>query len=276
MRRSVAKSLGLGLCLILIASAPAAAGTISLAWSSTANAAGYRVYYGVASGQYPQFKDVGPATETTLSGLDDCKGYYVAVKAYNGAGESADFSNEISGWSRPTVTASSPSAEMQGAAATVQIQGANFRPGATVQIDNPHVVLTSTTIVDCRRIDLGVAVAPDGPGQRPAQTGKFSVAVTNTDGTYGTRSEGFQVLIDPFRFDVNRTDATTLGRLDGKDTVWLARFFGSQEPDALYDPDFDLDGNGWVDGDDLVFLATNLGRCWSGSTWNVGACAGHP
>jgi len=276
MRRSVAGIFGLGLVLVVAASMPSAAGTIGVAWTSVANAAGYRVYYGLAAGEYAQFKDVGPVTETTLSGLDDCKAYYVAVKAYNSAGESAGFSNEVSGWSRPTVAAASPSSEMQGASGTVQITGTNFKSGATVQIDNPNVALTSTTIVNCQRIDLGVAVAPAGAGQRPAQAGKFSVAVTNSDGTYGTRTEAFQVLINPFRFDVNRSDATTLGRLDGKDTVWLARFFGSQEPDALYDPDFDLDGDGWVDGEDLVFLATNLGRCWSGSTWNVGACAGHP
>ena len=276
MRRSVAKTLGLGPCLILVASTPLVAGTISLAWNGATSAAGYRVYYGLASGEYPQFRDVGPVTETTLSGLDDCRSYYVAVKAYNSAGESADFSNEVSGWSRPTVTASSPSAEQQGATGTVQLQGTNFRTDATVQINNPRVRLASTTVVDCRRIDLSVAVAPDGPGQRPAQVGTFSVTVTNGDGTYGVRSDAFEVLLNPFRIDVNRSDATTLGRVDGKDTVWMARFFGSQEPDALYDPDFDLDGDGWVDGEDLVHLATNLGRCWSGSAWNVGACAGHP
>ncbi len=276
MRRSVAKSLGLCLGLALIASTPLTAGTISLAWTGATSAAGYRVYYGLASGQYPQFRDVGSATETTLSGLDDCRSYFLAVKAYNSAGESADFSNEVSGWSRPTVTASSPSSRMQGQAGTVQVQGTNFNAGATVQLDNPHVRLTSTTVVDCRRIDLAVSVAPDGPGQRPAQVGSFSVTVANGDGTYGVRPDAFQVLIAPFRFDVNRSDATTLGRVDGKDTVWMARFFGSQEPDALYDPDFDLDGDGWVDGEDLVFLATNLGRCWSGSAWNVGACAVQP
>jgi len=276
MRRSVAKTLGLGPCLILVASTPLVAGTISLAWNGATSAAGYRVYYGLASGEYPQFRDVGPVTETTLSGLDDCRSYYVAVKAYNSAGESADFSNEVSGWSRPTVTASSPSAEQQGATGTVQLQGTNFRTDATVQINNPRVRLASTTVVDCRRIDLSVAVAPDGPGQRPAQVGTFSVTVTNGDGTYGVRSDAFEVLLNPFRIDVNRSDATTLGRVDGKDTVWMARFFGSQEPDALYDPDFDLDGDGWVDGEDLVHLATNLGRCWSGSAWNGGACAGHP
>ena len=102
------------------------------------------------------------------------------------------------------------------------------------------------------------------------------VSVTNPDRTFGEKPDAFEVLINPSRFDVNRSDASTRTRLDGKDTVWMARLFGSQEPDALYDPDFDLDGDGWVDGQDLSYLASNLGRCWSGSAWNVGACAGHP
>lgn len=272
MFKSVARNLGWW--LTLIASTPLSAGTISVAWTPVSNATGYRVYYGQGSGQYTQSKDAGSATETTITGLQDCADYYVAVKAYNGGGESAGFSNEISGWSRPTVSVPAPASQEQGAQFALHVQGTNFRPGATVQIDNPNVHFGSATLVDCQHLDLNVAVEPQTHDVRAAEIGKFTVTVTNPDGTYAARPEAFEVRVNPARFDVNRSDDSTRGRLDGADTVWMARLFGSREVDPLYDPNFDLDGNGWVDGNDLAYLASNLGRCWSGTAWTIEACAG--
>jgi hypothetical protein len=82
------------------------------------------------------------------------------------------------------------------------------------------------------------------------------------------------VTINPARFDVNRTDDVTRGRIDGKDTVFLSRGFGLSESDPNYDGDDDFDGDGWVDGQDLAYIASNLGRCWSPSsrTWSLSAC----
>ena len=56
------------------------------------------------------------------------------------------------------------------------------------------------------------------------------------------------------------------------DTVWLSRLFGNDETDPLWDPDFDFDGDGWIDGSDLAYLASNLGKCWSGTGWTAQAC----
>jgi hypothetical protein len=259
---------------LALAASYAQAGSVSLAWSPVQGAAGYRIYYGLSSGNYGTPMDVGSATEATLSNLLDCTAYYIAVKAYNGAGESAGFSNEVTGWARPVVTATTPSAKMQGGEAAVVIQGLNFKPGASVSIDNPRVALGPATVVGCDRIQIDLEIAPATAGLRAAQVGRYTIDVVNPDGTFGKRTQGFEVLANPARFDVNQSDATTRGRIDGRDTVWLARLFGSQENlDVLYDPDFDLDGNGWVDGGDLAYLASNLGRCWSGTTWTVEACA---
>jgi hypothetical protein len=43
---------------------------------------------------------------------------------------------------------------------------------------------------------------------------------------------------------------------------------------AKDDADDDFDGDGWVDGDDLAYIASNLGRCWSASAknWSLSAC----
>jgi hypothetical protein len=259
--------------LVAAATAPARAGTIGLAWDPAAGASGYRVYYGLGPGSYTDSRDVGNATATTLTGLADCTNYYLAVKAYNAAGESQGFSNELSGWARPLVAGVLPDHEMQGGVRTVDIEGANFRDGAAVELDNPHVQIAAATVLDCNRIHLEIAVGPRAAGERPAQVGDFEIAVLNPDGTHGARADGFHVLADPARFDVNRSDASTRGRLDGKDTVWIARLFGAQETlDAVYDPDFDLDGNGWVDGADLAYVASHLGRCWSGEAWTFEAC----
>lgn len=256
----------------LLGSSSIYAGSISVAWSPAAGASGYRIYYGEASGSYSRSLDVGNVTEAVLSSLEDCRTWYLAIKAYNGAGESAEFSNELSGWSRPAVTTSSPAARIQGSQFTLDVRGQSFQPGATVEIDNPNVILQQATVISCDHIQLAVVVEPTAEGVRAAEVGQFTLTVTNPDDTYGVRVQGFEVQINPARFDVNRSDETTIGRLDGKDTVWMARLFGSREQEPLYDPDFDLDGNGWVDGEDLAYLASNLGRCWSGTGWTVAAC----
>ncbi len=250
------------------------AGSIGLAWNAVPGAAGYRVYYGNASGHYTASKDVGAVTSTSLGGLSDCSDWYVAVKAYNAAGESAAYSEEVRGWPRPSVTAPQPAGAMQGAQISMQVFGANFKPGARFTIDNPRVRLQSAFVIDCNRIDVAATIDPDGPGNRPAQAGNFTLSIDNPEGTFGQRVDGFEVEVNPSRFDVNQSTESTRGRLDGADTVWLARLFSSHDGvDALYDPDFDFDGDGWIDGADLTLLATNFGSCWSGTAWTTQACS---
>jgi hypothetical protein len=256
----------------MLATTQVAAGNLSIAWTPVTGATGYRIYYGTGPGEYVRSHDAGPATQATLTGLTNCTSYYLAVKAYNWAGESEEFSNEITGWSRPEFTRSF--AVKQGTETTFEIEGSNFRSGSVVQIEHPDVHLLRTTLLDCGRIEVAVAVDPPGPGLRAARTGRFPLSVTHPDGAHGSAAQGFEVLVEPSRFDVNRSQDATLDRLDGADTVWLARLFGSREGrDALYDPDFDLDGDGWVDGGDLAFVASHLGRCWTGSSWAADACA---
>lgn len=263
-----------GMAISIAAVSAAQAGTIGVAWNAVAGASGYRVYYGNAPGHYTASKDVGSVTTASLSGLSDCADWYVAVKAYNGAGESTTFSPELEGWPRPTFNMPQTVAGKQGDQVVTQIHGSNFKPGARVTINNPRVRLNSVTVIDCNRIDVDAVIDPDGPGNRPAQSGLFTVSVDNPDGIYGLRNDGFEVEVDPSRFDVNQSTTATRGRLDGADTVWLSRLFSSHDGvDALYDPDFDFDGNGWIDGVDLNFLATNLGRCWNGTAWTTQACS---
>ena len=247
------------------------AGTIGLDWNPSANATGYRVHYGPGPGNYTSTVDVGNTTQATLNSIGNCSTSFFAVTAYNGAGASG-FSQEVSSWPRPAVGNASPSKVMQGRQVTLTINGNSFAPGADLEIDNPNVFLESVSTISCSEIEVVATVEPTASGVRAAEVGRFQVTVTNPDGLSYSKNNGFEVLIDPSRFDVNQADGTTSGRIDGKDTIWLSRHFGSREGDALYEPDFDFNGDGWVDGEELARLAGNLGRCWSGSSWTANSC----
>ena len=257
----------------------AGAGTMLLEWDAAANAQGYRLYYGTASGQYTQTKDVGNALSASLSGLADCTTWYVAVKAYNSAGESPSFSNEVVGMPRPAITNAGPPS-MQGSQLTLNVNGANFQNGATVEVSNPHIVLQNARVVSCNQMQVSATIEPMASGVRASPIGRFEVTVTNPDRVYGQTSNAFEVLLNPRRFDVNVRDEGTRGRVDGKDIVDLARSLsardadGTRPPDSHWNPDSDLNGDGQVDGEDLAYLASSLvfSRCWNGTTWTANAC----
>ncbi len=277
MTRTFLRS-GVGIIVAAFAAtAAASAGTISLAWDPAVGATGYRVYYGTTSGSYSSALDVGNSTHAVLQNLQDCTAWFLAVKAYNTVGESPDFSNEVTGWPRPALGTVTPLEAKQGSQLTIDVLGTNFQSDAVINLttDNPRVIFESEQVVACDHIQVAVSISPGSAGERPAQIGTFplTIDVMNPDRTYvQSASNSLVVDIDPARFDVNRSDNVTDGRLDGKDTVLLSRSFGGRDGDQVYDPDSDFDGDGWIDGEDLSYLAANLGRCWSGSEWAVAAC----
>ena len=256
--------------------APGLAGEINLAWDPTPGASGYKVYYGTASGTYtaPGSPVTVYGNSTKISGLLDCRSYFVAVKAFNAAGDSPDFSNELSGWSRPSIASATPSTAMQGDQIVMDIQGSNFDGGASVDLGNPRIMVSSLAVLSCSHIQLMATIEPTAAGIRPAQIGSLDVTVENPDSVFGKKSQAFQVLINPARFDVNQTDAITTNRIDGKDMVYVSRLFGLTDSDPNYDGDEDFDGDGRVDGEDLAYIASNFGLCWAPATqtWTLAAC----
>lgn len=260
---------GIAAC-ILACSASISAGTIGLAWDASSGATGYRVHWGPSSGNYTSSQDVGNTTQTLLTGVQNCTDTFFAVTAYNSAGESG-FSNEISNWPRPEVNSASPSSARQGELFTMNINGNNFKPGATIEIDNDHVFLDSASVQACDRIQVSTTVEPTAADVRPAEIGQYSITVTNDDDLSDSNAV-FTVLIEQSRFDIVSGSGPSQNRLDGRDSIYLGRLFGSREGQSLYDPDLDFNGDGWVDGDDLTYLASNLGRCWNGSQWSAAAC----
>ena len=270
--------------LLLIPAPALHAGTICLAWDAVSGANGYRVYYGTSAGQYTDFEDVGSSTRIDLEGLDDCTTYYLAIKAYNQNGESASFSNEVSGWPRPQLTSLAPGEFEQGAQVTVDLLGANFQQGAELLIDgsalptdaadNPLVRLENISVLSCSRIQALITVEPTVRGLRAMEVGDFTLQleVRNPDTVFGARSEPLEVVFNASRADINRSDATTTDRVDGKDLSWLTYSHGSSEGETYYNPDADLDGDGQVDGVDLSWLAARFGQCRDGNGWSENAC----
>src|SRR5262245_52398112 len=163
------------------------AGEINVAWDATSGATGYKVYFGTASGSYtsPGSPVTVSGTSTRITGLQDCRTYYVAVKAFNAAGESANYSNELSGWSRPSVVSATPSTAVQGDQVVMDVQGTNFQSGATVEMNNPQITVTSVAVLSCNQIQLLATIEPTAANIRPAQVGSVDLTVENPDSVFG-------------------------------------------------------------------------------------------
>ena len=73
------------------------AAQITLAWdaSTDPNIAGYKVYYGNASGSYPAAVDVGRQTSCTIANLSGGLAYYFAATEYDQSGQESGYSNEV-------------------------------------------------------------------------------------------------------------------------------------------------------------------------------------
>jgi fibronectin type 3 domain-containing protein len=88
-------------CLIFAASfhisqGNAYAAQVTLAWDTSDEAAGYKIYYGTASNTYTSVVDVGPNLTYTFTDLPDGNTYYFAATAYDATYLESDFSTEIS------------------------------------------------------------------------------------------------------------------------------------------------------------------------------------
>jgi hypothetical protein len=78
------------ICMIMLAASFCYAGTVTLAWDapdSGPTPEGYKIYYGLVSGEYTEDVDVGNVLEYTITGLDPALRYYYMATAYIGQGE---------------------------------------------------------------------------------------------------------------------------------------------------------------------------------------------
>jgi len=92
--------LGISLAFALVlcfSTAPAFAADVTLAWNpnSEEDLAGYRIYYGTASGDYDHALELGNQTEYTVADLVEGLLYYFSATAYDLSGNESDYSNEV-------------------------------------------------------------------------------------------------------------------------------------------------------------------------------------
>lgn len=75
-----------------------AVSNVTIAWDASTDptVAGYKIYYGGASGGYTNSISVGNTTSGTIPGLIEGRTYYFAATATNNSGLESDFSTEIS------------------------------------------------------------------------------------------------------------------------------------------------------------------------------------
>jgi hypothetical protein len=176
--------------VFFISALPASAGSMPLEWNAVADpdVAGYKVFYGTASGSYGAPIDAGNVTTYTLGNLVDCSRYYVSVKAYDTSGNlSAVFADEVVGLGTPTSAGVSPSTSERGQTLTVTVTGTNFDAGATASFLDPKITVTSATLVSCTQLRLTLTIAADAP------LGPRTLEVTNPDGSYLSRPAALQV-----------------------------------------------------------------------------------
>lgn len=262
------------LCLITVT--VVSAGGVKIAWDPVPGASGYTLHYGRSASNLSSSINVGNSTQFSLTGLADCVDWHFGVNAYNASGP-GPISALVVDWPRPRVDTVAPGQLRQGDQATVEVRGVNFRPSAALTSNSGAVALQNVSRVDCRTLQAAAAIGPLGAGDRAAPVGPAELTVTNPNGIRNAIPETLNILIDHRRFDMERSTTETEDRLNGADLSRLtSNWGGCDQPQsaqcnagdrARYQPDYDLNGDGWIDGEDLAYIVTSRwGRCWSNAT----------
>jgi hypothetical protein len=150
--------------VVLLLSASAWAGEITLGWDASYGATGYRIY---TSGETQNYADVpvwdGNALVAALSGLpDNCVMNYAVATAYNTAGESG-YSNEVAFVSRPWIDRVPPPGP-----GNWLVEGENFTEDvqlsvATVAQPGVWLPITGAVRQDCQNVTIPVVEMPVAP-----------------------------------------------------------------------------------------------------------------
>jgi len=92
------KKLFMSFILVLLLNFSAFASNIEVTWDANTETdlAGYKVFYGTASGVYSDSVDVGKVLIYNICNVTQGKTYYVALKAYDTSNNLSEFSTEVS------------------------------------------------------------------------------------------------------------------------------------------------------------------------------------
>lgn len=230
------------------------AGTIKVAWDAVGDAdlAAYKVYYGTSPGVYTNSTTVTqPQTSADLTNLQDCRTYYVAVKAVDANGnESLGFSNEISGMCAPVPTSVSPNSMKQATnGQIITINGANFDTQARPDF-GPDILVNNYSTSSCNQMTANITITEGALVNTPSGP-KRNLKIINQSGPVGSNGNG----VFSVAFNERRADIDGSGKVGGRDLLYWQNAFGSVAGNGNYNIDADLNGDGKVDGADLSLLA---------------------
>jgi len=169
----------------LLASAPAAAGTVNLAWDAVPSAlvAGYVVHYGPAAGSYTASVDVGKVTTATVNGLTEGATYHFTVAAYDAAHNEGSLSNDVAGTVKYTVPVASFSASTVSGPAPLALNFINSSTGAITSYSWTFGDGTTSTVQSPAKVyssagTFTVALKVTGPGGTNTLTKANYITVT--------------------------------------------------------------------------------------------------
>lgn len=182
------------LLLVAMQATSSMAGTITLAWDpvTSPELAGYRIYTGTASGNYSQTVDAPPvATVQSIGGLNDCTTYFLAMKSLAADGsESVNFSQEVSGFTRPSLSLVLPGLVTPGSTVAVILDGVSFQDGATLSFSTPGISASELNVQSCSRATATITVAPG------ALLGPVDISIVNPGNVPGTLNAAMTITTD--------------------------------------------------------------------------------
>jgi hypothetical protein len=189
--------------LFLVGSAYSA--QVTLAWdpNTNPNIAGYRIYYGSASGKYSNSVDVGNKTSYTLSNLSDKKTYYIAVTAYDRSGKESGLSNEVVFDASPpcdySVSPTTQSFAAGGGGGTIDVTTGAKCSWTAVSNGSWLVVASKGSISGKDKVNFSALPNPSGSARTATLTvAGQSVTVTQSGMSYAiTASPGSNGAISP-------------------------------------------------------------------------------
>ncbi len=144
---------------------PAAAGAhnVVLEWdpSPEPEVAGYRIYFGLRSGEYTEMRDNGAALRTTLGGLATGQTYYCVITAYNGAGLESAPSEEVAVSALAPNGRSVREVRIDGSTARILVDG---DPGTVQRVEFSNDMQLWTELAQFVNNGLGVEVVDPDAG----------------------------------------------------------------------------------------------------------------
>jgi hypothetical protein len=177
-------SVALSLLILCVPSVDAV--TVSLTWqpSSSTNVAGYLLYYGTVSGEYPLSVNAGTNTTCKVSELIPGQTYYYVVTAYDSFGQQSADSNEVTNTAPllEIVTQPMPMAVEAGSVAVLSVNVFSVMP------------VTYQWFFDGTAIDGATNSVLVLPQASEGNSGRYQVVASNSAGTVASQIVPVNVL----------------------------------------------------------------------------------